>query len=211
MTIKDIARLSGVGVATVSRVLNDHPDVSQETRRKVLAVVAEQGFQPNANAKHLKQPSSTSIAIIVKGTMNMLFADLVERCQQLFRLEHAHVGGAQAQVRRLEHHLRGGNGGVDLAVVLSVGLPLPGDGGIIRHRYKHRRMKMAAHAGVRFLQRLGRAKHKDALRLKVVGGGGIPAGLQNKGQLLLFHRPDPEPEPGPGGGGGRPQRGLFRL
>ena len=85
MTIKDIARLSGVGVATVSRVLNDHPDVSQETRRKVLAVVAEQGFQPNANAKHLKQPSSTSIAIIVKGTMNMLFADLVERCQQLLQ------------------------------------------------------------------------------------------------------------------------------
>ena len=34
MTIKDIARLSGYGVATVSRVLNDHPDVSDETRRK---------------------------------------------------------------------------------------------------------------------------------------------------------------------------------
>ena len=46
MTIKDIARLSGCGVATVSRVLNDHPDVSDETRRKVLAVVEAQGFQP---------------------------------------------------------------------------------------------------------------------------------------------------------------------
>ena len=85
MTIKDIARLSGVGVATVSRVLNDHPDVSEETRRKVLAVVAEQGFQPNTNAKHLKQQSSASIAVIVKGTMNMLFADLVERIQQLLQ------------------------------------------------------------------------------------------------------------------------------
>ena len=85
MTIKDIARLSGVGVTTVSRVLNDHPDVSEETRRKVLAVVAEQGFQPNTNARHLKQQTSASIAIIVKGTMNMLFADLVERCQQLLQ------------------------------------------------------------------------------------------------------------------------------
>ena len=85
MTIKDIARLSGVGVATVSRVLNNHPDVSEETRRKVMAVVAEQGFQPNNNAKHLKQQSGASIAIIVKGTMNMLFADLVERCQQLLQ------------------------------------------------------------------------------------------------------------------------------
>ena len=85
MTIKDIARLSGYGVATVSRVLNDHPDVSAETRRKVLAVVEEQGFQPNNNAKHLKQQASTSIAIIVKGTMNLLFADLVEKLQALLR------------------------------------------------------------------------------------------------------------------------------
>ncbi len=72
-------------MATVSRVLNDHPDVSEETRRKVMAVVEEQGFQPNTNAKHLKQQASSSIAVLVKGTMNMLFADLVERIQSLLR------------------------------------------------------------------------------------------------------------------------------
>ncbi len=87
MTIKDIARLSGCGVATVSRVLNRHPDVSEETRRRVLAVVEEQGFQPNNNAKHLKQQASSSIALIVKGTQNMLFADLVEKLQTLLREE----------------------------------------------------------------------------------------------------------------------------
>ena len=81
MTIKDIARLSGCGVATVSRVLNNHPDVSEETRRKVMAVVEEHDFQPNNNAKHLKQQAGTSIAIVVKGTQNMLFADLVEQIQ----------------------------------------------------------------------------------------------------------------------------------
>lgn len=85
MTIKDIARLSGFGVATVSRVLNHHPDVSEETRRRVMAVVEENGFQPNNNAKHLKQQAGTSIAVIVKGTQNMLFADLVERIQALLR------------------------------------------------------------------------------------------------------------------------------
>lgn len=85
MTIKDIARLSGCGVATVSRVLNQHPDVSEETRKKVLAVVEEQGFQPNNNAKHLKQQVGTGIAILVKGTQNMLFADLVEQIQSLLR------------------------------------------------------------------------------------------------------------------------------
>lgn len=88
MTIKDIARLSGCGVATVSRVLNRHPDVSEETRRKVLAVVEEYGFQPNDNAKHLKQQAGTSIIILVKGTQNMLFADLVERVQTLLQENH---------------------------------------------------------------------------------------------------------------------------
>lgn len=85
MTIKDIARLSGCGVATVSRVLNHHPDVSEKTRRKVMAVVEEHEFQPNNNAKHLKQQAGTSIAILVKGTQNMLFADLVEQVQALLR------------------------------------------------------------------------------------------------------------------------------
>lgn len=83
MTIKDIARLSGCGVTTVSRVLNNRPDVSEETRRKVMAVVEQYGFMPNTNAKHLKQQADSSIAIIVKGTKNLLFADLVEEIQTL--------------------------------------------------------------------------------------------------------------------------------
>ncbi len=85
MTIKDIARLSGCGVATVSRVLNNHPDVSEETRRRVMEVVEANNFHPNNNAKHLKQQATTSIAILVKGSQNMLFADLVERLQALLR------------------------------------------------------------------------------------------------------------------------------
>ena len=83
MTIKDIARLSGCGVATVSRVLNNHPDVSGETRQRVLAVVEENGFQPNNNAKRLKQQAGNSVLILVKGAQNMLFAGLVERLQAL--------------------------------------------------------------------------------------------------------------------------------
>ena len=85
MTIKDIARLSGCSVTTVSRVLNRHPDVSASTRRRVLAVVEQYGFSPNNNAKHLKQQAGTSIAVLVKGTQNILFADLVERIQALLR------------------------------------------------------------------------------------------------------------------------------
>ena len=54
MTIKDIAQRSGYAVGTVSRVLNGHPDVSDAARAKILSVVADTGFQPNDNARHLK-------------------------------------------------------------------------------------------------------------------------------------------------------------
>ncbi len=97
MTIKDIARLSGCGVATVSRVLNNHPDVSEETRRRVLEVVEQQDFQPNTNARRLKQQAGTGIAVIVKGTNHMLFADLVERIQAQLR-----DAGRDAQVYYLD-------------------------------------------------------------------------------------------------------------
>ena len=85
MTIKDIARLSGYSVGTVSRVLNNHPDVSKQTRSHVLAVVQANNFQPNTNAKHLKLQNSACIAVLVKGTQNMLFADILERVEAQLR------------------------------------------------------------------------------------------------------------------------------
>lgn len=85
MTIKDIAKESGYAVGTVSRVLNNNPGVSEETRRKILEVVEKYHFRINSNAKHLKQQSNNGIAIIVKGTKNMLFAALVEQLQHLIK------------------------------------------------------------------------------------------------------------------------------
>ncbi len=84
MTIKDIARLSGYSLGTVSRVLNNHPDVSEKARQKVMAVVQEMGFEPNANAKHLKMRTRTAIAVLVKGSHNLLFSDILEKIQAKF-------------------------------------------------------------------------------------------------------------------------------
>lgn len=81
MTITDIARASGYSVSTVSRVLNDHPDVSAEARQKIRALVEENGFVPNANARQLKVESNKSIAIIVKGAFNTFFAGILEQMQ----------------------------------------------------------------------------------------------------------------------------------
>ncbi len=83
MTIKDIAKESGYSVSTVSRVLNKHPDVSPIAKAKIEEVVASRNFVPNDNAKHLKQQMSKSIAVLVKGTSNMLFANIVEQLQNL--------------------------------------------------------------------------------------------------------------------------------
>lgn len=83
MDIRDIARLSGYGTGTVSRVLNGHPNVSDRARARVLEVIEEQGYEPNDNARYLKMQSKTPIVAFVKGANNLLFADLLERIQAL--------------------------------------------------------------------------------------------------------------------------------
>ena len=83
MTIKDLAAITGYAVGTVSRALNDHPNVSDKARKAILQAAKEQGFQLNANAKQLKQSTSNTIAVIVKGTGNELFAEMLEYIQPL--------------------------------------------------------------------------------------------------------------------------------
>ena len=82
MTIKDLAKATGYSVATISRVLNNHPSVSQKAREEITRVVAETGFQINANAKQLKQHAN-SILVIVKGTSNEMFGEMIETIQKL--------------------------------------------------------------------------------------------------------------------------------
>lgn len=81
MTIKDIAREAGYAVGTVSRVINNNPNVSPAARARIRAVIEKYNFRPNTNAKHLKQQTSQGIAMIVKGTHNMLFALVLEKLQ----------------------------------------------------------------------------------------------------------------------------------
>ena len=82
MTIKDLAEKTGYSVATISRVLNNHPNVSSKTREEVSRAVEESGFQINTNAKQLKQRAA-SILVVVKGTSNEMFSEMVETIQNL--------------------------------------------------------------------------------------------------------------------------------
>lgn len=88
MTIKDLAKKTGYGVATVSRVLNGHPNVSETARSVILRAAEESGFQLNANAKQLKQQRSDAILVLVKGRANELFSELIENIQSLADQAH---------------------------------------------------------------------------------------------------------------------------
>ena len=85
MTIKDLVAKTGYSVGTVSRALNNHPHVSPKARQIIMQAAEESGFQLNENARQLKQQHATSVLVVVKGTYNQLFAELLTKIQQLVR------------------------------------------------------------------------------------------------------------------------------
>ena len=81
-TIRDIAALAGVSIATVSRVLNDRPDVSERTREAVLEVVKSQGFSTNRSARGLSRGRTglvgVTLPLIHAGYFSLLLSGLTE-------------------------------------------------------------------------------------------------------------------------------------
>ena len=63
----DVAKLSGVSYQTVSRVINDHPYVSKETRQRVQDAIDKLGYRPSKAATKLASKSSKIIAVILYG------------------------------------------------------------------------------------------------------------------------------------------------
>lgn len=82
ITIKDISRMAGVGVSTISRVLNNHPDVKVETRKKVLDVIEKVNYIPNNSARNLKRNTSKSIGILIKGIDNPFFSKMIKSIEK---------------------------------------------------------------------------------------------------------------------------------
>ncbi|MRS14970.1 HTH-type transcriptional regulator GalS [Enterobacteriaceae bacterium RIT691] len=78
ITIRDVARHAGVSVATISRVLNNSPLVSPETRELVMKAVSELGYRPNANAQALATQVSDTIGVVVMDVSDAFFGALVK-------------------------------------------------------------------------------------------------------------------------------------
>ncbi len=76
-TIRDIADLAGVSIATVSRVLNDRPDVSPETRETVLQVVREHGFSTNRGARGLSSGRTGMIGLTLPLVADAYFGPIL--------------------------------------------------------------------------------------------------------------------------------------
>lgn len=85
ITIRDIAKKCGVGVSTVSRAMNNHPDINPETRAMILKVMSEYHYVPNNSARNLKRSDARAIAVLVKGMDNMFFNNMVSILEEKSR------------------------------------------------------------------------------------------------------------------------------
>jgi LacI family transcriptional regulator len=83
ITIKDIAKQLGLSVSTVSRALNDHPDINEETKIRVSALAKELGYKPNIFAKSLKINQSKQIGVIVPQIRHDFFAIAISGIEEV--------------------------------------------------------------------------------------------------------------------------------
>ncbi len=85
VTLHDVAREAGVSVNTVSRALNGKPDVSPETRARVLEVAKRLGYRPNRLARGLRSNKTFTLGVIVTDIANPFFAELVKGVEEAAR------------------------------------------------------------------------------------------------------------------------------
>lgn len=91
VTLKDIAQICGVSVATVSNVLNNKPKVSEKTKEKVLKVVEQTGYQPNYFAQGMRKKETRTIGIIVEDLCEFSTPPIVEAVMAYYEEKNYHT------------------------------------------------------------------------------------------------------------------------
>ncbi|WP_128378783.1 LacI family DNA-binding transcriptional regulator [Streptomyces cavernae] len=107
-SIKDVAAEAGVSVATVSRVLNGHPSVSDEARTRVLAAVRALGYRPNAVARSLRTDETRTLGLVISDVMNPYFTELARSVEEEARAlgYSVIIGNADERPELQDHHIR---------------------------------------------------------------------------------------------------------
>jgi LacI family transcriptional regulator, galactose operon repressor len=75
LTLVDVAKIAGVSRSTVSRVVNNHPNVRPEVRQRVRKVIEETGYHPNEVARSLRSHRSSLIGLVIPRSIGQLFTD----------------------------------------------------------------------------------------------------------------------------------------
>lgn len=99
-SISDVAKHAGVAIGTVSNTLNNPGKVSDRTRRKVMASIAELGFVRNDAARSLAAGSSTTIGLVLADLGNSFFVDIARGAEQAMRRRGMNVLIANSDVER---------------------------------------------------------------------------------------------------------------
>src|SRR5690625_3507750 len=83
ITIYDVAREANVSMATVSRVVNNNPNVKPTTRKKVLGVIEDLGYRPNAVARGLASKKTTTIGAIIPDISSVFYSELTRGIEDI--------------------------------------------------------------------------------------------------------------------------------
>lgn len=83
VTIYDVAREANVSMATVSRVVNGNPNVKPITRKKVLDVIKQLGYRPNAVARGLASKKTTTVGVMIPDISNVFYAELARGIEDI--------------------------------------------------------------------------------------------------------------------------------
>ncbi len=91
VTIKDVAKLSGVSIATVSRTLAEPHKVSEKTREKVMQAVERSGYVANTLARNFRRRRSNMIVVLVPDIANPFFANIIQGIEHVANKHHYRI------------------------------------------------------------------------------------------------------------------------
>ncbi|MFZ5637179.1 MAG: LacI family DNA-binding transcriptional regulator [Pseudomonadota bacterium] len=121
VTIRDVARVAKVSVATVSRALNGHDNVTEEVRRRVLAVAHELRYSPHHAARSLSSRRTHTIGVVLPDLHGEFFSELMRGIDQVARERGLHllVSSYHGHPEEQASALRAMRGRVDGLLVMS--------------------------------------------------------------------------------------------
>ncbi len=85
ITLKDIARISGYSIKTVSRAIHDHPDINEQTKKQVMEIVERYSYSPNWAARSLRNQKTHTIGYVVPNITNGFFGEIGMIIDSYFR------------------------------------------------------------------------------------------------------------------------------